>query len=83
LERIPPPKRLIELTDPDPLRKFKVVAIGPGVWREDSNGRWFEPTTLKPGQVVILPGSAAEQPDMEMGKDRILVMENDIGAIVG
>src|SRR5271169_3715957 len=83
LERVIERRGMIQLTDADPIRKFKVIAVGPGIWREDENSRWFEPTTLKPGQVVILPGQAAEQPDKELGKDRIIVMENDIGAIVG
>ena len=67
VERIPTPERLIVLTDTQTVRWAKVIAIGRLV------------TEVKVGDVVMLPGIAAEQPDFEEG-DRIFVTEDDIGA---
>ena len=66
LERIKDKPGRIILTDPDPIRKAKVVAIGPDVY------------DLEVGDIVVLPGIAADQPDHEQGK-QILVQMADIG----
>ena len=69
LERLPPiPKPgCIVLTDVQTIRWARVVAVGPEVY------------DLKEGDVVILPGIAAEIPDFEEGM-QILCTVNDIGA---
>jgi co-chaperonin GroES (HSP10) len=71
LERVLPkikPGQII-LTDVQTVRWAKVVAIGPEVY------------DLKVGDVVMLPGIAAEIPDFEEGQ-KILVHVNDIGCKV-
>lgn len=67
VERIPTPERLIILTETQTVRWARVLAIGKEV------------TEVAVGDVVMLPGIAAEQPDFEEG-DRIFVTEDDIGA---
>lgn len=69
VERLPHPKSVIVLTDAEPSRKFKVLAIGPEVY------------DLEAGDVVLLPGIAAEEPDYEEGK-QFLVHMNDVGCKV-
>lgn len=59
-------------------RCAKVLAVGPGAWRDGE----FCKTAVKPGDVVILPGIAAVMPDWE-SKDKILIQEGDVGAILG
>jgi co-chaperonin GroES (HSP10) len=59
----------IILTDVQTVRWAKVVAIGPEVY------------DLEVGDVVMLPGIAAEIPDFEEGQ-KILVHVNDIGCKV-
>lgn len=58
-------------------RLAKVLAVGPGAWRDGV----FTKTAVKPGDVVVLPGIAAVMPDWE-SHDQILVQEGDIGAIL-
>jgi co-chaperonin GroES (HSP10) len=69
LERIPPEIKSghIILTDIQTIRWARVLAIGPEVY------------DVKEGDVVVLPGIAAEIPDFETGA-QILVQEADIGA---
>ena len=69
LERIKQKQGLVVLTDADLVREFKVIAIGPKV------------TDVKVGQLVVLPGIAAEEPDRKLG-GYIIVSQQDIGAIV-
>jgi hypothetical protein len=66
VQRIPTPDRLVVLTDVQTVRWGKVVRIGPKV------------TEVKPGDIIMLPGIAAEQPDF-IEDDLILVEEGDIG----
>ena len=67
LERIPPKPGCIILTDVQTVRWARVVAIGPEVY------------DLKEGDIVLLPGLAAEIPDFEEGT-QLLVQMGDIGA---
>ena len=67
VERIPTPERLIVLTDVETVRWARVLAVGKEV------------TEVSVGDVVMLPGIAAAEPDFEEG-DRIFVTEDDIGA---
>jgi co-chaperonin GroES (HSP10) len=67
LERVPPKPGHIVLTDVQTVRWARVVAIGPEVY------------DLAVGDVVILPGIGAEQPDFE-SFEQILVQMADIGA---
>jgi hypothetical protein len=67
LERIPPKPGHIVLTDVQTVRWARVVAIGPEVY------------DLEVGDVVLLPGIAADQPDFEESA-QILVQMADIGA---
>ena len=70
LERIPTLKRgHILLTDVQTLRFARVVAIGKDVY------------DIQPGDIVLLPGIAAEIPDFEESQ-QILVQMADIGAKV-
>ena len=67
IERIPLKPGHIMLTDVQTVRWARVVAIGPEVY------------DLNVGDVVVLPGIAAEIPDFEVGA-QILVQLGDIGA---
>jgi co-chaperonin GroES (HSP10) len=67
LQRMPdPPSGHIVLTDVQTLRWARVVAIGPKVY------------DLNIGDVVLLPGIAADVPDFQ-DVDHILVQLGDIG----
>jgi len=70
VERIPPKPGFIILTDVQTIRWAQIIAIGPEV----------DPT-LKVGDIVMLPGIAADEPDFVMGQ-QILVQEGDIGCKV-
>jgi chaperonin GroES len=76
LQRIAPKPQRIILTDAEPSRKFKVLAVGPGKWDEDNDCR--STLDVKAGDVVVLPGIAANEPDWE-AEQQILVREADIG----
>lgn len=69
IESLPAPERLVTLTDADPYRKFRVIAVGPKC------------KEVKAGEVVVLPGVAVTNPDYEQGK-RLFVREGDVGWIV-
>jgi co-chaperonin GroES (HSP10) len=71
IERLPEPERLITLTDAEKYRKFRVLAVGP---------KCFE---VSKGDIVVLPGVAANEPDFDFGKQQLLVMEADIGWKIG
>lgn len=66
VKRIPPPEKLILLTDVQTIRWAKVLAVGPQV------------KECKPGDIVMLPGIAAEEPDLEY-EGGIFIMEGDVG----
>ena len=67
LERIAEPKTgQIVLTDVQTLRWARVVAVGPKVY------------DINVGDVVVLPGIAADEPDFAMDA-QILVQQADIG----
>ena len=70
VERIPPKPGFIILTDVQTIRWAQIIAIGPEV----------DPT-LKVGDIVMLPGIAADEPDFVMGQ-QIIVQEGDIGCKV-
>jgi len=70
IERLPEPPHLIYLTDREKYRKFKVLAVGP------------KAKEVKVGDIVVLPGIAANEPDHDTG-DAMLVMEADIGWKIG
>ncbi len=83
VQRLPRPNARIILTDAEKYRKFKVLAVGPGKWVEFSDGeRHFQKTQVKPGDIVVLPGIAANEPDREDG-EQLFVREGDIGWKVG
>lgn len=81
VERIPEPEGVIVIAEKfrDPSRMAKVIAVGPGKWRD---GEFFK-TSVKPGDTVHLPGIAAKIPDWDGSNAQILIQEADIGAIVG
>ena len=64
--RVPEPPAVIHLTDAPASRRFKVIAVGPDVY------------DVSPGDTVLLPGIAAEQPDFADGKEA-LIQVGDIG----
>ena len=67
LERVLPKPGHIILTDVQTIRWARVVAIGPDVY------------DIEVGDVVMLPGIAADHPDFEESM-QILVQMGDIGA---
>lgn len=77
LEKVPEPDGVIVLTDKPETRRFRVIAVGPGVWRDG----YFVKTALKPGDVVILPGIAVTHPDWQE-QQYILAQESDVGCLV-
>ena len=66
VERCPEQSRIV-LTDRDPSRIAKVIAVGPKC------------TEVKPGDIVCLPGIASTEPDFDF-REAILIHEDDIGA---
>lgn len=72
-----PQQRLVTLADAEPERYCEVIACGPG--KRLKHG--IRPMSLKPGNVVYLPGVASLEPDGDYDQD-ILVREDDIGFIV-
>lgn len=72
LKRLPAPQKGLIIIPDSALeieRRAQVLAVGPKC------------KDVKKGDIVWLPGSAAEQPDL--AKDgTILVTENDIGAVI-
>lgn len=80
VERLPEPEGAIIIPEKyrDPSRLARVIAVGPGRWRDGE----FCRTSVKPGDVVHLPGIAAKIPDWDSG-EQIMIQEADIGAIVG
>jgi hypothetical protein len=66
VERIPEPDKLIILTDIQTVRWARVLAVGPKV------------TEVNVGEIVMLPGVAASEPDFEIG-DKLFVQEGDVG----
>lgn len=79
VERLPEPESTIIIPEKyrDPSRLAKVIAVGPGRWRDGE----FCRTSVKPGDVVHLPGIAAKIPDWDSG-EQIMIQEADIGGIV-
>lgn len=69
MQPVPDPPKRIVLTDRITARKALVLAIGPDV------------SECKIGDVVILPGVAAEDPDWQES-NVMLIQEGDIGGIV-
>jgi hypothetical protein len=67
LERIAPKEALIVLTDAEPGRRFRVIAIGPKVQFD-----------IQVGDIVFLPGVASNEPDHVIGA-QIFVREEDLG----
>ena len=68
VERIEKPTKVV-LTDADPTKFAKVLAIGPKVY------------DLKPGDIVALPGIASSQPDW-YDKTTMMIQQGDVGFIV-
>lgn len=69
VQPVPDAPKLIILTDRVTARKALVLAIGPSV------------SEVKVGDVVLLPGIAAEDPDWQK-ENVMLVEEGDVGGIV-
>lgn len=69
VQPVPEGSKTIILTDHITARKAMVLAVGPKV------------TECKVGDVVILPGIAAEDPDWQK-ENVMLIQEGDIGGIV-
>lgn len=59
-------------------RYAKVLAVGPGRWIDGE----FVRTSVKKGDVVLVPGAGNDFPDWEQ-QDTILIQEADIGAVIG
>lgn len=66
VKRLDGPPRNIVLTDADPYRFFKVIAVGPKV------------EEVKVGEVVALPGIASTDPDHIISEGQF-IREGDIG----
>jgi len=66
LRFLPPPERapggLLFIPDtarPEKTARAEVVAVGPGYFRDSGHGR-FIPTTLRPGEVVLIERQAGQ-----------------------
>lgn len=79
VERIKPRPKLIILTDEDPHKYARVVAVGPG--KVNPKTLRLTPTCVKPGEVVMIPGIALTVPDHEDGEE-FWVTEDDIAGTV-
>jgi hypothetical protein len=66
VRRLDQPPCRIMLTDREPYRVFRVVAVGPQV------------TEVSPGELVVLPGVASTEPDHEIPEGQF-IREADIG----
>lgn len=64
----------------EPSTLCEVIAVGPGRWRETEEGeRLFEPTTLRPGEKVII----GQYNDFEHnGEGFLICMEADVRVVV-
>ena len=84
LRRLEPPPDGKLIVEPDSAKEkstlCEVVAVGPGRYRQRENGEWlFEPTTLKPGDKVII----GQYNDLEIeGENLLICMEADVRAVV-
>lgn len=79
VKRIKPRPSLIILTDEDPHKLARVLAVGPG--KVNPKTLRLTPTCVKPGDVVMIPGIALTVPDYEEGQE-FLVTEDDIAGVV-
>ncbi len=61
-------------------RFCKVLAVGPGKLRENSNERI--PTGIEPGQVVFIRGTAGREVDLEGEKGFMFVTSDEVEGIV-
>ena len=79
VKRIPEPDGLIIAPDIAKRKaaKAKVLSVGPGRWVDGV----FTKTAVKPGDVVVLPGIAAQVPDWET-KDICIVNSRDVAGIL-
>jgi chaperonin GroES len=72
------PDTSILLTDRKKYQICKVLAVGPGAWRDGV----FCKTAVKAGDNVLIPGYGGQNPDHEFEDGSFLIQEGDIGAIV-
>lgn len=85
MRRLPPPSddgQSVMLTDRPEPSICEVVAVGPGKWlvEEEMNGkRLFQPTSLKPGDRVVI-GSYMDF--VWEGEDLMICREADVRAVV-
>ncbi|HYQ03713.1 MAG TPA: co-chaperone GroES [Polyangiaceae bacterium] len=76
IQFLPPPKLapggIIFLPDtakPEQTLRAEVVAVGPGYYRDSGHGR-FIPTTLKPGDVVLVERQAGQDYSLDVSAPR-------------
>jgi len=76
IQFLPPPKMapggIIFLPDnarPEQTLRAEVIAVGPGYYRDSGHGR-FVPTTLKPGNVVLVDRQAGQDYSMDVSAPR-------------
>lgn len=62
-----------------------VEAVGPGKWREDDSGRYFQPMMVKAGdRVLISPAVNLGYSDILEKQGRVIIQEADIlGVLAG
>lgn len=61
-----------------------VEATGPGKWREDESGRYFQPMMVKPGdRVLISPAVNLGYSDILKMQGRVIIQEADILGVLG
>ena len=82
VERLPAETKHGSIIIPDtaqsPARYAKVLAVGPGKWVDG----YFERTSVKKGDIVLVPGAGNDFPDWEHN-DTILIQQGDVGAVIG
>lgn len=54
---------------PEQTLRAEVIAVGPGHYRDNGHGR-FIPTTLKPGEVVLVDRQAGQDYSMDVNVPR-------------
>lgn len=85
IQFLPPPKLapggIIFLPDtakPEQTLRAEVVAVGPGYYRDSGHGR-FIPTTLQPGEVVLVDRQAGQDYTLDVSAPRQNARGSDWG----
>lgn len=76
LRFLPPPTKapggllfIPDTTRPEPTTRAEVVAVGPGYYRDSGHGR-FIPTTVRPGEIVLVERRAGQDYALDINVPR-------------